>query len=267
MVQGYLNPNLAPPSPVPPAEPLQQVMRGSAGGAEDGGQWDDPTQQQMHRGGSAGWGSSPFSSTDVREKKDPVIQKMSPSSLISLMNKLCKQKPAGSFCLPKVPDSDYCLICNQGSTCLGAGCKGIHQQIRIKATSANPNPDPTPSIPGLVFSSAPLTVLKRPTKSSVSKHPISALSPRSTIFNSNLRSARSPTADTGIETPSKTPRTPKSKASKRLKTTVTFSSNLRQKLKNILLRTPPNPSKTKGQVLKKEPDQKKGPSSIKNQRS
>ena len=130
MVQGNHNPYPGPISPVPPSEPPQQERREPAGAGEDGGQRDNPTHEQTLRGGSAGWGPSPFGSLDVRDRDEPL--QMPASSVVALLNQLCRQKPAGSFNLPKLPESDYCLICGQGGTCLGPNCKGKQTPTRQK---------------------------------------------------------------------------------------------------------------------------------------
>ena len=110
MVREYHKLPDGPPSPVLPSKPPQQEVRGPAGGGEDGSQWDHPTQQQVQRGVPAGWGPSLFSSTDIREREDSTQGQMSVSTMVSLLNQLCKQKPAGNFRLPKLPESDYCLL-------------------------------------------------------------------------------------------------------------------------------------------------------------
>ena len=194
MVQGYLNPSSGPPSPVPPSEPPQQERREPAGAGDDGGLCDSPTQQQMHRGGSAGWGPSPFGSLDVRERDERIqVQGQMPaSSVVALLNQLCKQKPGGSFALPKLSDSDHCLICGQGGTCLGPNCKG--KQTPVCQKSKFLRSCFSTSIPGLSDSVCSSSVLTSRTMSSSSRVSIAALSTRSSLFNpkSNHKTPPSP---------------------------------------------------------------------------
>ena len=239
MVQGYLNPSPGPPSPVPPSDPPQQEVRGPAGGDEVGGQWDHPTQQQVQRGGPAGWGPSPiFSSTDIREREDSTQGQMSVSTMVSLLNQLCKQKPAGNFRLPKLPESDYCLLCNHGrSVCLGKTCKGRSQPTRQKPKLGNVT---SSGIPGLVPSGSSSTVLTTPTYTSTKKCSISSLSPSSSLFNpkTGFTSSLPSSSDISSKTlerksPQKTSR-PKQKDSE-------YDVKLRKKLLHILLKSSLNP--------------------------
>ena len=182
MVREYLKLSPGPPSPVPPSELPQQEVRGPAGGGEVGGQCDNPTQQQVLTGGPAGWDPPQFSysSTDVRERVRPPDQKLSPTTLVTLYNRFCHQKPAGNFCLPKISSSEYCLFCNRGAICLGQFCNGKKTPTEKRAVFTR-NKDFL--IPGLDRSNTgSSTVLTKTTFSVTKKSKVSALSPYSSIF-------------------------------------------------------------------------------------
>ena len=224
---------------MPPAESPQQVMRDPAGEEDAGGQWDNPAQKQLHRGGTAGWGPSPFSSTDVREKDPPDQEQgqMSTANIVSLLNKLCNQKPAGSFILPKLPESDYCLVCNRGGICLGTCCKGRKQPTKqkTKLLSSNPSSD----IPGLDLINPSSTVLTTRAISTLSRKSISAFSPRSPLFNPH--SVKIIAIDKKHR---RSAHKSKDKVSKSLETVSVLNKNLRKKLRHILLKMSLNPVKT-----------------------
>ena len=189
MVQGNDQiPSHSHPSPVPPSEPPLQVMRGPKGGAEVGGQWDKPTQQQVLRGVPVGSGPPLYVYSDDRGKNDHLSHTMEVATVVDLLNQLCKQKPAGGFELPQLPESQYCLICNKGSICLGSSCKGKEGS---KHTVNNVSSMSTFSsdIPGLNLSShtvVPSTVLTNRDRTRSLRYSISALSPQSSLFNPKI---------------------------------------------------------------------------------
>ena len=235
---------------MPPFEPPQQERREPAGAGEDGGQCDNPTQQQMHRGGSAGWGPSPFGSLDVRERDERIqVQGQMPaSSVVALLNQLCKQKPGGGFTLPKLPDLDYCLICGQGGTCLGPNCKG--KQTPVSQKSKFLPPCFSTAIPGLSDSVSSSSVLTSRTMSSSSKVSIAALSTRSSLFNPKSNHKNPPKSspqEPSNRSATKIQKPPREKTNP----LCIMSDKLRQKLRKILLKTPINFHKTSKKVPEK----------------
>ena len=157
-----LSPGL--PSPVPPSEPPSRVLRGPYGGGEVGSLCDNPpAQQQVLRGGPAGWDDPPhtqFPAMDIRMKKPPGAQdQMSGHTMVVLLNKYCHQKPAGLFTLPKFSSSNFCPFCNCGHTCLGKFCKG-RQAATVTGQKQKSSSSPGSLIPGLAASdSSSSTVL------------------------------------------------------------------------------------------------------------
>ena len=131
------------PSPVPPSDSPRQQGRGPAAGDEAGGQRDQSSQpltdlvppsdspRQQGRGPAAGDEAGgqgeqyQFSSTDVRTRQsEEEKEHMSVSTIIGHLNKFCFQKPGGGFDLPKMSDSEFCVLCNNGCKCFGPSCKG-----------------------------------------------------------------------------------------------------------------------------------------------
>ena len=117
----------------PPPDPPKQQGRGPAAGGEVGGKWvqstqtpESPTDPPTDSGGKRDQSSKhPFSYTDVRERQtEEEREQMSVSIIIGHLNKLCVQKPGGSFVLPKISESDFCILCNRGCIYLGPSCKG-----------------------------------------------------------------------------------------------------------------------------------------------
>ena len=220
------------PTPGLPSDPPQQEVRGPAVGGEVGSQWEKPSQL-------------PFSSTDVRKRrKEEVQEQMSVSTIVGHLNKFCWQKPGGNFCLPKVSNSVFCLLCNQGCTCLGSSCKGpknptdkyhirklIHQSASV--------------IPGLE-GGPPSSVLTTPVFTSTKKIGISAISQGSFIFNWNSTKHISPVPDKSTRTsPIHLKKLPAKKNLKVEKTWYdTISYQTKKKLLSLLLKSSLNSNKT-----------------------
>ena len=64
-------------------------------------------------------------------------------TIISHLNKFCVQKPGGYFELPKLSDSNYCVLCNNGCQCFGPSCKGLKpptdrtvRSVKVHTTSS-----------------------------------------------------------------------------------------------------------------------------------
>ena len=217
------------PSPVLPSELPPEVLRGPDGGGEVGSQWDHPSHEQVHRGGPAGWDppkTSSFKSSDIRER-------ISPTTLVGLLTRFCRQKPGGLFRLPKIASSAYCCLCNDGNTCLGHSCKGKKSPSEKRSVSIlKQAPGTIPGLQTVTESERCASVLKEPSFTSVKKRSISALSPNSAIFNptvSNPSSFLPLDHLDAIVTPTRRP-------SPRVKTSPTYeeSPKLQRKLNNIL---------------------------------
>ena len=167
MVQGNQQiPSHASLSPLLPSEPVLEVMRGPTGGAVVEIQSDNPTKH-------------------VRAEDGHPPPRMEVCAVVDLLNQFCKQKPAGSFELPQLPLSQYCLICNQGSICLGSGCKG-KEGSRCTRKKVTPISTFSSAIPGLTLScptSIPTTVLTERDRTHNQRLSISALNPQSPLFN------------------------------------------------------------------------------------
>ena len=129
---------------LPPASPQQQVVRGPAGEEAGGGQGK---QQHLHPlPGPAG--QETFRSKDVRMKQMP------PAKIVQSYNRYCWQKPAGGYSLPKLVESEYCILCNHGCKCIGGACKGREVLVEKSSSHNRPGDFPTPAvIPGLKGSS------------------------------------------------------------------------------------------------------------------
>ena len=179
MKKGILNPCSV---SVPPAETPHHVVRALAGGVEGGGQWDFPLSGSRVIAG--------------KEHPGQIKGMVSTSTLVSLLNQLCKQKPAGGFTLPDLPDTDFCLICSQDGTCIGPSCKGKQEPFVKKSTFISGAS--IKSIPGLEISGSSSTVLTSRTQTTSPKLAIGSISSRSPLFNPRPRHPDPPNQVTTI---------------------------------------------------------------------
>ena len=163
---------------------------------------------------------------------------MSSTTLVEMLTRYCIQKPGGLFKLPKIASSDYCVLCNQGNTCLGHVCKGKKEPSENRAVSNFGNQETSCTIPGLptlTETEKSSSVLKNPTFTFIVKNKISALSTNSAIFKprtvnqSSSHSNHSHNQSTSNVSPTKT-----SSAITKTPNSYLESSKLQKKLKHIL---------------------------------
>ena len=174
---------------------------------------------------------------------------MSLSTLVGYLTRHCIQKPGGSFILPKILSSEFCILCGNGCKCLGPSCKGPrpptdhsqHMREMVRASSV--------TIPGLV-GGPPSSVLTTPTQTVSKKIPISAISLKSPIFrwqcqNTNINLTVEATKDSSKRL--------KKKSNFQVKKSwyETLNSNTKKQLLSVLLKSSLNISTGKTKKEKK----------------
>ena len=159
--------------------------------------------------------------------------------IVQCLNRFCWQKSAGTYILPEVPASLFCLLCcNQYCLCLGSFCKGKKPPKEIKMHKSRCHYQKYPLIPGLVGTS--YEVRTQP-KKIVGKKKMSALSPRDPIYNWTCKNFKLGSASIVTETNSVDSKAlilrpgPISSPEKKLPSTQKQGNCDRRKLRSILL--------------------------------